>query len=139
MIFCYILMYGELTLMITLSSLMLVICILSFFLDYSLGVYQLHKCFQEQVFTYINFLEYVSHLILLIFPPIFVIFSNYFGFNLSYFSSFLRSKGTSLMFFNTCFIEQAFKTMPFLLNTAVATFHKFGHVMLSSNFSTNVF
>lgn len=67
MIFCYTLTYKELILMITLSSLMLVICVFSFFLDYSSGVYQFHKCFQEQVFTYINFLEYVSHLISLIF------------------------------------------------------------------------
>lgn len=139
MIFCYTLMYEELILMITLSSLMLVICVLSFFLDYSLGVYQFHKYCQEQVFTYINFLECVSSYFIDFFPPLFVIFSNYFGFNLSYFSSFSRSKGISLMFFNIRFIRQAFKTTSFLLRTAIATLHKFEHVMLSSNFSTNVF
>lgn len=45
MIFCYTLMYEEVILVITLSSLMQVIRVLSFFLDYSLGAYQYHKCF----------------------------------------------------------------------------------------------
>lgn len=72
--------------------------------------------------------------------PIFVIFPfNYFGLNLSFFSSFLRSKYTSLIFFQYLLIKQISKTMRFSLRTVLAEFHKFWQGMLSSNFSSNVF
>lgn len=88
--------------------------------------------------NYFSFLMLIIGVLSLFFPLLlfhwFFFFQNWLCFliifGLSYFSSFLWSKCTSLMFFNTCFIKQVLETIFFLLSTVLATLHKFGYVKL---------